>query len=76
MSFLRQVMGKKEKVKIMRRAASDRALQEAGTQLLMTYIDRMQATVAELMDLRPIFEVCAKETGYKGGGRHRDLLWR
>ena len=33
-------------------------------------------TVAEWLDLRPIFKVCAKETGYKGGGRLCGQLWR
>ena len=42
----------------------------------MTYIGRLHATVAQWVDLRPIFEVCAGETGYKGGGRRREALWR
>ena len=33
---------------------------------------RRQAAVTEWVDLRPIFEVCVKETGYKGGGRLRE----
>ena len=28
------------------------------------------------MDLRPIFEVCAKEMGYEGGGKLRNPWWR
>ena len=45
-------------------------------QPLQAYIDRRQATVAEWVALRTIFKVCVKETGYKGGGRHRELWWR
>ena len=37
----------------------------------MTYIVIRQATVAQWVAVRPIFEVCAGEKGYKGGG-----LWR
>ena len=51
-------------------------LQEAGKQPLQTYIEQMQVSVAEWVALRPIFEVCAKETGYKGGGRHQDPWMR
>ena len=32
-------------------------------------------TVVEWVALRPIFEVCEKETGYKGGGGRR-APWR
>ena len=28
------------------------------------------------MELQPIFEVCAKDTGYEGGGRLRKQWWR
>ena len=33
-------------------------LHGAGTQSLRTYMDRRQVTVAEWVDLRPVFEVC------------------
>ena len=33
-------------------------------------------TVVEWVALRPIFEVCEKETGYKGGGRVHEQWWR
>ena len=42
---------------------TDRVIQVAGTKLLLEYIDKRQSTVAEWVALRPIFEVCAKETG-------------
>ena len=35
-----------------------------------------QAKVAEWATLWPIFEVCAKETGYAGGGKLREPWWR
>ena len=39
----------------------------AGTQLDRIYIERCQTTVAQWVALRPLFEVCARETGYEGG---------
>ena len=39
-------------------------------------MDRQQATVAEWVALRPIFDVCARYTGYEGGGRLQVLWWR
>ena len=48
----------------------------AGTQLLRTYLDKINATVVEWADLWPIFDVCAIETGYYGGGRLRVLWWK
>ena len=32
--------------------------------------------MAEWVALRPILEVCNRETGYKGGGRRRETWWR
>ena len=43
-------------------------LRGAGTQPLRTYVDRIQAAVAEWVSLRPIFDVCARDVGYEGGG--------
>ena len=37
-------------------------LQAAGTKPLWEHFKKSQATVVEWVDLRPIFEVCAKET--------------
>ena len=42
----------------------------------MTYIGIRQATLAQWVALRPIFEVCTGEKGYEGGGLRRDTLWR
>ena len=33
-------------------------------------------TVAEWVAIRPIFDVCARETGYEGGGRLQVPWWR
>ena len=55
---------------------ADRVLQAAGTKHLWEYINKMKATVAEWVYLQQIFEVCAKETGYKGGGRLRKKWWQ
>ena len=40
----------------------------AGMQLVMTYIGRHQETVAQWVELRLIFELCARERVYKGFG--------
>ena len=40
------------------------------------YIEKQQATVAQWVALHPLFEVCARETGYEGGGRRRKVWWR
>ena len=58
--FLQKVT--KLKAKILRdgswqKVAEENVLQEAGTQPLQTYLDRRKATVAELVALRPIFDV-------------------
>ena len=44
------------------RKAHERQRQSAGI-----YIEQRQATVAQWVALRPLFEVCARETGYEGG---------
>ena len=46
-------------------------LRETGPQNLGEYIYCKQTTVAEWVTLRPIYEVCEKETGYDGGGMRR-----
>ena len=52
-----------------RKVVVDRVLQGLVTQPLQNYIDSSQATVAEWVALRSILDVCARDTGYKGGGR-------
>ena len=53
------------------KVTEEAVLQGVGTQMLRTYVDRLQATVAEWVATRPIFDVCERYTGYGGGGR----LW-
>ena len=55
---------------------AEAVLQGEGTQLLQTYVDIRQATVMEWVPLRPILDVCTRETGYEGGGRLRVPWWR
>ena len=79
LGFPLQVTGKKEIMKNYRswwKAAAESVLQGTGTQPPQTYIDSRQATVKEWMDLWPIFEVCTKEMGYKGGGKFQEPWWR
>ena len=51
-------------------------LRETGTHTLGEYIGRRKTTVAEWMELCPIYEVYGKETGYREGGRLRETWWR
>ena len=44
----------------------------AGTQSVMNYIGRQQATVSQWVELKPIFEVYAGEKGHRGGGLRRE----
>ena len=64
-----KLKGKSSKGGLWWKVAADKVLQGAGKQLLHTYLDRRQAKVAEWVALRPIFEVCARETGYEEGGK-------
>ena len=69
MGFLKQVT--KLKAKILReglwqKVGVDKVLQRAGTQRLQTYLDRRHAAVAEWVALRTIFDVFARDMGYKG----------
>ena len=57
---------------LWRKVAAEKVLQGAGTQLIQNYLERRKATVAEWVALRSIFEVCARETGYGGGGNTRN----
>ena len=77
--FLRQLTGKKARRlenKTWRKEMLDSVLQAEGKKSLRDYINKRQAAVADWVDLCPIFEVCAKETGYKGWGRLKDPWWR
>ena len=70
-SFMRQVTGMKAQKlgdENWQKEGAGGVIQEEGTKPLQDYINRRQVTVAEWVALRPIFKVCAKETGYEGGG--------
>ena len=76
--FLWKITGKRAVqwgYRTWRQVASEKVLKNTGTQSLGEYIDRIQATVVELVVLRTILEVCNRETGYEGGGRRRDPWW-
>ena len=71
-SFLRQVTCKqatRQRDGSWRQVPAEEVLQVVSTQTIRTYWERRQATVAEWVATRPIFDVCAQETGYEGGGR-------
>ena len=40
------------------------------------YIENWKTAVSEWVALRPILEMCDRETGQEGGVRCRDLGWR
>ena len=52
---------------------AETVLEKAGTQTLVTYIERRLSVVVELVSLCLILEVWDIETYYEGGGRLRDL---
>ena len=79
MSFLIHVTVQKanqQREGTCRSESEARVLKEVGTQTLGVYIYKRNSTVAEWVTLRPTLEVFNRETGYEGGGRHRDLWWR
>ena len=43
-----------------------------GTKPIREYIESRQATVVEWVTLRPVFEVCVKDTGFEGGGKEQE----
>ena len=76
--FLRQVTGIKARRfvdKTCQKGGTERVLQAEGTKLLQEYIKKREVAIEEWVALWPIFEVCAKGTGYKGGGRLREPWW-
>ena len=79
MIFLKQVTRKQETRRrdgSWRQVTSEAVIQVTGTQMLREYMYRRQATVAEWVAPRPIFYLCAIETGYEGGGGLRVPWWR
>ena len=73
--FLPQVEGMTAQnlgVDTCQKEGAERVLKATGTKPLWEYIERRQAAVAEWVSLRPIFKVCAKDTGFEGGGGGRN----
>ena len=65
MVFLRQMIGHKAKRKRDETWISEgaaQALTEEGTETLGAYIENRQSTVSEWVALRPIMEICDRET--------------
>ena len=71
--------------KFKRKADEGQGVSEGGgeklihgeeTQLLQTYLERRQVTVAKWVALRPIFDVYARETVHEGGGEIQVPWWR
>ena len=58
-----------------RKASTNKVPQGADTRPLHTYLDRRQATVAHWGDLRPIFDVCTRETSCEVGWKLQ-VPWR
>ena len=78
-SFLRKVtriQAERRRDGYWRQVKADEFLLGVGTQTLRKHVDRQQATVAEWVATRPIFDVCARETGYEGGERLQVSWWR
>ena len=78
MGFLRQLTGNtatQHGGRTWRSAAEARVLKESCTHTLGTYIDKIQATVAEWVELIPILKVCNMDTVYEGGGRYWETWW-
>ena len=77
--FLRQITGKQARrtVEGMWVTPKVEVVQESlGSQSVMAYIGRTHETVAQWMEMCPIFDVCENETGYEGEGKLREPWWR
>ena len=46
---------------LWRKVVADKLIKGSGTQLLQMYVDRRQATMAELVALHTILKVCARD---------------
>ena len=75
MGFLNQITGQREVQQedgTWRQVEEKKVLEKAESHSLGNYIERIHATVAEWVELRPILEVCDREVGYEGGGSLQD----
>ena len=70
-AFLQQIMRKQSRQNPYGTwviSALGEMMGEEGVQLAAMYIGRRQGEVSQWVALRSIFEVCAREQGYEGGG--------
>ena len=77
--FLRKVKGVKDRRlgdETWKKEEVYRVLQAEGTKPIWEYINKRQAMVAGWVALWPIFEVCAKDMGYEGGGKLCETWWQ
>ena len=78
--FLRKMTDQKEKRQrngTCRSEAAAKVIKEARTHTLGAHIDKRQATLVDYVALRPILEICDRDTVYEGGGRFWELwLWQ
>ena len=75
--FLRHITGKRSQRIVdgkWETPGAEVVWEAVGTQSAMTYIRRWQANVAQWVALRPIFEECVGEEGYKGGWMQEGFL--
>ena len=66
--FLQKITGKRAQrlgERTWKTPGAEGAREADGIQLEMTYIGRRKETVAQWVALRPLFEVCEGENGYK-----------
>ena len=69
--FLKQITGQsivRKRDGTWRCVEVEKFLKKEVTQSIGAYIDKRQAAVVEWVHLRPILEVCDKETDLQGGG--------
>ena len=77
--FLKIVTGKRAKqlgYGIWESPGTEGIKEAEVTQSDSIYIQQRQATVAHWVALRPLFEVCVRETRHEGGGWRRKVWWR
>ena len=79
MEFLRMITDKRTKQlgdDIWKTPGAEVIREAVGTQLARIYKEQWKVTVEQWVALRPLFEVCERETGYEGGGGRRKVWWR
>ena len=67
---------KRKRDGICRIKAPTKVIKEAGTHTLEEYIEKREEIVEEWLGLRPILEICDRETGYEGGYMCDEPWWR